>query len=122
MQIIKLAAGRQIKIRRVIDYKTGTSHTEVIDNPNGEGCHGGGTSFNEQLLKDLLEAEVPGFGNEELIDNGLTEVGFRERMKGRTKPLPFSPLKGPSAPKPIPGSPMPQQPIPEGQLDTGFGV
>lgn len=108
-----------IKIRATIDHKNGEMDVRVVDNPNGEGCD---HNLNEKLLKDLLEAEVPGFGEIEILDSGLTEEGFEQRMKNRTKPLPFSPLKDPNAPQaPTPGTFKPQQPQ-EGQLDTGFGV
>lgn len=120
MQIIKLAAGKLIKIRATIDYATGEMDVRVIDNPNAEGCHG---AANENLLRDLMEAEIPDYGDIEILDSGLTSVGFAEKNKHRTKPLPVSPLKGPKAPA-KPGSLMHNLPLPEeGQLDSaGLGV
>lgn len=122
MQIIKLAANRMVKIRVTIDYKSGEMDVRVVGNPNGEGCSDAEERINEKLLQDLMESEIPGFGEMEILDSGLTEEGHVEKNKQRTKPLPFNPMKGPKVPVSTPGSPMPQMPIPEGQLDTGFGV
>jgi hypothetical protein len=119
MKLYKLAQGKMVKVKVTIDYKTGTIDARVVDNPNGENCHG---DANANLLKDLLEAEIPDYGAVEVTDSGLTEEGFAHRNKDRTKPSKLNPLKGPKTPVPTPGAPMPQQPIPEGQLDTGFGV
>jgi len=116
MQIIKLAAGKLIKIRATIDYATGEMDVRVVDNPNGEGCS---HKANENLLRDLMEADVPEFGDIEILDQGLTEVGFAEKYKNRTKPLPVNPLLAPKTPT-KPGIAKPQQPVQEeGQLDAG---
>ena len=123
MNIIKLALGRKVRIRVTIDPATGHTDARVVGNPNGEGCHkptAAEESENERLLKDLMEAEVAGFGEMEITDSGLTEQGFAEKMKHRTKPLPFNPLKGPKAPiKPIEEE---EEESKGRQLDTGFGV
>jgi len=118
MNIIKLAA-RMIKIRTTINRKTGKTDVRVVDNPNAEGCD---HEFNEKLLMDLIETEVPGFGKFQLEDKGLTEVGYQNKMKDTTKPLPVDVLKNPNKPATPQGDFTPQQPIQQPQLDTGFGV
>ena len=125
MYIIKLATGRKVELQITIDYSTGETDARVVGNPNGEGCskeeHAANESFNEKLLQDLLETEIAEFGEMEIVDSGLTSEGFAEKMKKRTKPLPYNPLKNPNAPKNIPGKPQ-AQPVEQPQLDTGFGV
>ncbi len=96
---------RQVKIRIEIDYITGKMDARVVDNHNGQGCS---HNENEDILKDLLEAEAPEFGKIDIIDSGLTEEGFKERMQGRTKPVAFKPMKGTS--------------ISDGKIEVGFGV
>jgi len=120
MNIIRLAAGRMVHIRATVDYKTGEVDTRVVGNPNGEGCSSTTDEpFNEKLINDLMETEVAGFGEMEILDSGLTEQGFAEKMKKRTKPLPTNPLQDPNAPKIIPGKPQQEQQ----QLDpVGLGV
>lgn len=121
MQIIKLAAGRQIIIDITIDSATGEMDAKVVGNANGEGCASNSEEdLNRQLLKDLMEAEIPDFGGMDILGEGLTQEGFANKEKSRTKPT-YNPLKGPASPS-KPGSPVKKKPIPEGQIDTGLGV
>lgn len=115
MRIIKLA-GKNILIRLTFDYDTGKTKAEVKGHAEGCSSVGNDEVFNEALIRDLMEAEVAGYGKTETVAEGKTIEGeLAEKASHRTQPI-----KKPIVPKPIMGKPEEQQQqyqTPE--LDTG---
>ena len=65
-------------VRLTVNKKNGTYEAKVLGHEGGTSC---GDGIDEDILEDLLNAEVPGFG--ELItpeDSGKTCEYFEERQ------------------------------------------
>jgi len=65
-------------VRMSVNKKNGTYETKVIGHEGGSTCSDG---LDERILRDLLEAEVPGFGDMAIQeDSGKTSEYFEEKQ------------------------------------------
>jgi len=65
-------------VRLVVNKKNGTYKAEVVGHENGAIC---GDGIDEDIIEDLLNAEVPGYGKmTDPQDGGKTCEYFEEKM------------------------------------------
>jgi hypothetical protein len=65
-------------VRLTVNKKSGTYEAKILGHENGSSC---GDGVDEDILEDLLNAEVPGFGNLATTeDSGKTCEYFEERQ------------------------------------------
>ena len=70
-------------VRLIVNKKTGTYEAKILEHSGGSLC---GDGLDEDIIQDLLNAEVPEFGH--LVspdDSGHTSEYFEER-KGKQRP------------------------------------
>ena len=114
MRITKIAEGGIPAGWVEIEFDIGEQDqkAEITGHGPGTSC---GTQDDDQLLKDLMEAEVGGFGSSDTDDGGLTAEGYR--AKNRNKPRPVNPL----VQKPKTFGPQIEEEE-ERRYDQGYGV
>lgn len=80
MKILKIAqGGDNIIIRLRTDKRTGEFSATVLGHTGASSC---GDGLDDDLIRDLLEAEIPGFGNmAEIQDSGKTSEAFQGQAK-----------------------------------------
>jgi hypothetical protein len=113
MKIFKMAAGGpppgHVRVR--FTFKTGEPmDVRIVAHGPNTSCQ---TENDASLLKDLVDAEVPGFGTPEILDTQKTLEGAQ----------PIKPISTP----PTKAAPFGEEPgrvykPPEKKLDMGFGV
>lgn len=85
MDIYKVAQGgdpNQIIVRLKTDKKTGEFTATVLGHTGEASCADG---LDDDLMRDLLEAEVEGFGNMATItDSGKTSEGMESKYRPNT--------------------------------------
>ena len=75
-------------VRLTVNKKSGAYDARVISHEGGASC---GEDLDEDIIKDLLEAEIPEFG--QLVkpeDSGKTAEAFEEKVD-RQKPQKYHP-------------------------------
>ncbi len=71
-----------IIVRLTVNKKNGTYNTKVISHQNGAMC---GDGVDEDIVRDLLNAEIPGFGELTIHnDSGHTCEYFESRKAKQT--------------------------------------
>lgn len=85
MRIIRIADGGVPAGFVEIEFDIGEQDQKasIVAHGPGTGC---GLEDDDQVLKDLMEAEVGGFGSSESDDGGLTSEGYAEKNKGKQQP------------------------------------
>lgn len=74
----------KIIIRLRTDKITGAFEAKVLRHEGGATCADG---IDEALLKDILEAEIPGFGNMiEITDSSKTSEHYEEKQNKKQTP------------------------------------
>jgi len=104
----------KIILRLKNDKRTGMFEAKIIGHEGDVHCS---DDLDESLLKDLLEAEIPGFGDmADVTDSGKTPDHFEEKRKRQNamgaKPLETAPFDEEEEEKKKKGK----------ELDLGFGV
>lgn len=70
-------------VRMTVNKKTGTYETKVIGHENGSTCSDG---LDERILNDLLNAEVPGFGDLAVQEDSGKTCEYFEEKQAKNKP------------------------------------
>jgi len=101
-----------VRIKTTFDME-GTRESRIIERAENTSCQ---TEDDAKLLQDLLEAEIPGFGEEgQVIDVGHTAEYWKDKKKTAR------PVEAPAGPfaeeEPTVKSPEERQ-----RVDLGFGV
>lgn len=103
----------KIILRLKNDNRTGKFEAKIIGHEGEVHCS---DDLDESLLRDLLEADIPGFGNmTEVTDSGKTPEHFEDKRK----------KQNPMAAKPSTITPFDEEedkPKKEKDLGLGYGV
>jgi len=116
MKIIKLAQDGGIPAGWVeIEFDIGEQDqkVEIVGHGPGTSC---GTQDDDALLRDLMDAEVGGFGPSTTDESGLTSEGYRERQKSKPKAI------NPLTQKPRTFGPAKTEEPEQRQYDQDYGV
>jgi hypothetical protein len=117
MKIYKMAqdfsgGGGKTILKLVTVKSTGEFKATIIGHANGAKCSDG---FDEDILRDLLNAEVVGFGNVMAeTDSGHTPEYFEEKKKTKVNPVVSKPIDEEDDDLTTPSSGK--------KLDLGYGV
>lgn len=103
----------KIILRLKNDKRTGKFEAKIIGHDGDVHCS---DDLDEALLKDILEAEIPGFGNmAEVTDSGKTPEHFEEKRR-KQKSMAVKPQDSP------PFNEEEEKTKKEKDLGLGFGV
>ena len=113
MKIVKIAAGGPppgfVRVRYTFKKNKPMDVRIIAHGPN-TSCHG---ENDAALLRDLIEAEVPGFGSPEVLGTQKTSEGM----------VPVQPVNAtPTKSAPFGEEPEKLRRPPEKKLDMGYGV
>jgi hypothetical protein len=70
-------------VRLTVNKRNGTYETKILGHENGSTC---GDGVDEDILEDLMNAEIPGFGDLATVDDSGRTCEYFEEKQAKQSP------------------------------------